>query len=794
MMLRLPPSQIDLSPIDIKCHVERIPFHRSTSTLPQSTRELVARAEAYVDKHMSGHDHSMAHHYSCPSSNPRNIATDSISDGSILARDAVPDLPTQHWQCWSEHDRMFWKQVVAHAGSPSNRHHHLNRRLSQLEPAVKWSDLFASASKLRDPNDFVEGSWPEPLVSDEEYKDYVTGDEGDQCDQLQPSEDCVQHQISERHSSAEGRDLSEAGENHHGTIVHTRFHESDQVDLRSRKEDDSDAESKSSNQMDLDGSAEGRLYRRGRRVSLTSDLSALQIGEPVRSSYLPGARVTSETIYRSSDDDETPTSSSSGNSSNDESRVAVPQLAMFPRSPARRTGLTLAGMRGHSTIGGDQLNSSSPQSSLEDEPWARSAPSSTETHRRRSSNLPRSRLHISHAAASSSPDKRGSARTFTNVGPAQEASLIGHGSRDRRMYKPRSESNSFVKSEMVGPVGSSYSEPDEDVMSDGELTELTSSPPEPVYDDDVDVRYSSREQYSLWPQSPPDPFTTADRSHTPQSLGTVTSPSLHPDALPPPFSASARTVSFNLSLPSSSPASQYFSPLSTPLRSFQNLHEEAASASPFNIRSRPSLPSLPYDGSRTAAFYARLAELNSSSEASRSSNPVHQTPDRFHTPIMPHQHPPTSSSVPSPSPPPPRTPRSAMRVYDDRLPAYTQPQNPRYFRRNRQLPPDATYTEPARNRYVTPTNRLRGPGTRTPSARIERRLFGHSDSPVMGSDYLDDDEQENTSVEEELARRLETLRRWRQVAEREREAVREGRLESTPPREERFGGIEGLGV
>lgn len=776
MMLRLPPSQIDLKPIDIKCHVERIPFHRSTSTLPQSTRELVARAEAYVDKHMSGHDHSMAHHYSCPSSNPHNIATDSISDGSILARDAVP-----------EHDRMFWKQVVAHAGSPSNPHHHVNRRLSQLESAVKGSVLFASASKLRDPNDFVEGSWPEPSVSDEEYKDYVTGDEGDQCDQLQLSEDWVQQQASERHSFAEGRDLSEEGENHHAATVYTRFHESDQADVTSGKEDDSDSESKSSNQMDLDGSAQERLPRRGRRASLTSDLSALQIGEPVRSSYLPGARVTSETIYGSSDDDKTPTSSSSGSSSNDESRVAVPQLAMFPRSPGCRTGLTLAAMRANSTIDGDQLNSSSPQSPLEDGPLAWSAPSSTETHRRRSSNIPRSRLHISHAAASSSPDKRGSARAFTNVGPAQEASLIGHSSRGRRMYKPRSKSNSFVESEIDVPVGNVYSEPDEDIMSDGELTELTSSPPEPVYDDDVDVRYFSREQYSLWPQSPPGPYTTADRSHTPQSLGTVTSPSLHPDALPPPFSASARRVSFNLSLHSSSPASQYFSPLSTPLRSFQNLHEEAASASPFNIRSRPSLPSLPYDGSRTAAVYARLAELNSSSEAFRSSTPVHQTPDRPHTPIMPRRQPPTSSSVPSPSPPPPRTPRSAMRVYDDRLPAYAQPMNRRYYRRNRELPPDATYTEPARNRYVTPTNRLRGPGFRTPSARIERRLFGHSDSPVMGSDYLDDDEQENTSVEEELARRLETLRRWRQVAEREREAVREGRLESTPPREERFG-------
>jgi len=767
-MLRLPPSQIRLSPLDVKCHVERIPFHRSTCTLPQSTRELVARGKAYVDKQIPGRDHSMAHRYSCPSSNPTNIATDSLLDDSILVEDAVP-----------QRDRMFWKRVVTHAGSSSDHHNSLDPQLSQFED---------SSSNPQYPDDSEDVSRPEPSASDEESNEYSTGDEEHQCIQVQHSEDWVQHHVSERQSFVEGQDLSEDRENHPGATVYRTFLESAQADLTSVEEDDSDAESKSSNQIDLDGSAEGRVSHRSHQASLTSNLSALQIGEHVRSSYLLGARVLSETVYGSSDGDETPSSSSSERSSEDKPRAAVPQLAMFSRPPGCRDGLTLAAMGGCFTTRGGRLNTSSPSSPLEYEPGPGTTASSTEVYRRRSSNLPRSRLHLSHAAASSSPDKRGGADSSSDVGVAQETSLMGKSSGDCTTHNQKSESNSYVEAEIGGAVAYTCSEDDEVSMSDGELTELTSSPPEAVYDGNVDARYFSREQHSLWAQSPPSPHSAVNRSQDPQSLGAFTSSGLPPDALPPPFSASARTVSFNLSLPSSSPASQYFSSLSTPLRSSQNLYEEAVSASSFNIISRPSLPSLPYSGSRTAAFHARLAELNDSSEASQSSTPVHQT--RLPTPIMPDQQTPPSSSAISLSPPPPGTPRSAIRVYDDRLPAYTQPQTPRYFRRDRQFSPNAAFTAPAahgRNRYVTPTNRLRRAGIRTPSARIERRLFAPSDSPVMGSDYLNDDEQENTSVEEEVARRLETLRMWRQVAEQEREAMREGRLESTPPREERLG-------
>lgn len=61
-----------------------------------------------------------------------------------------------------------------------------------------------------------------------------------------------------------------------------------------------------------------------------------------------------------------------------------------------------------------------------------------------------------------------------------------------------------------------------------------------------------------------------------------------------------------------------------------------------------------------------------------------------------------------------------------------------------------------------------------------RRGLGRSDSPVMQSSLLIDEDQENISVDEELERRMAALRSWRSLGNREREE-REGRLESTPP-------------
>lgn len=780
-MLRLPPSQIGLSPVDIKVHLDRLRVRQSARKFPQRRREKAHRGGAYADKYVPGQDYTRARS-DCPPSNPTSIPANSIPD-ELMSEDSVP-----------REDRIFWNRLVAHAGSSSNDHPSLTRWLSHREAAITSSDVSASAdssSKFQDHNNSEDAPRPEPSASDEEYDDSLTGDEGDHCIQMQFSEDCGEHDVSGRHSVVEGRDPSEDMENHHGATAHMELLKSDQADLTSVEKDESDVESHSSNHLELDGSAEERVPCSSRQLSLSSNLSALHIGELERSTFLPGDGVLSDTIYDSSDGDETPMSSSSGSSSNDEVMGVVSQRAMFRRSPGCGTGLTIAAMGNPLSTDRDRLISSSLRSPLDGQSAAGAAPSDMAAHRRRSSNLPRSRLHISHAVVLSSPDKHGSAQASTDGGIAQAASLVGHDSRGRKTYKRRSESNSFVESEMDEAAGTTYYEHDEDSMIDGEQ-ELPSSPPEPIYEGDLDVRYFSREQHSLLARSSPGPHTTADRPRSLPSLATGATPGLHPDALPPPFSASARRVSFDLSLPSSSPASQYFSPLSTPLHTSPNRDEIAASASP---PIRPYLPSLPYDASHNAAFHARLAELNHtiaqhSSESSRYSSPVRRTQDRLHSPIRTPEQRPSTSIIPSPSPPPPRTPRSAMRVYDDRLPAYTQPQTPLYFQRQRHRPIDAALTAPAahaRNRYVTPTNRIRRSGTWMPSARMDRRLMGRSDSPVMGSGYLEDEGQENTSVEEEVLRRLETLRRWRQVAERERGRGSEGRLESTPPREERFG-------
>lgn len=340
-------------------------------------------------------------------------------------------------------------------------------------------------------------------------------------------------------------------------------------------------------------------------------------------------------------------------------------------------------------------------------------------------------------------------------------------------------------------------------MSDSEPTELPSSPPEPVFNhrslqhhssagldgSQLASAYGTEEPLSITPPDPPSPQDTQDldsnvsdersgssprsawasgpeqpRSITPQRYyqylrnnmsqdTTEFSPGLPSAALPPPFSASTRMVSFDASLlSSSSPASQYYSAPSTPLDRHQTSDNHLSPAR------RPR-------------------------------------PHRTH---MPHQPSSPRRYVSSLSPPTATTPHRRIRVYDDRLPPYSQPQTPAHFERHRRVDA-AAFTAPARygrSRHVTPSprpRRNRRSGTRTLSSRVEPREL---ESPRLlsgfGWGFWADAEidQENTSVEEELVRRMETLRRRRNVGvgevEWEREAG-EGRLDRTPPREERIG-------
>ncbi|MCJ1364323.1 hypothetical protein MMC16_003433 [Acarospora aff. strigata] len=737
-MLRLPPSQIGLGPNDLSWHLQRLRTRQAERAAQPRTGPSRSRPPC-----MQGQDISLPYRFPHPPSSPAD-GNRYISKESILSEEPVP-----------QDSRIFWDGIVAQ---------NLSRGLDEPGAIDGVSEVSTDGDDsygIQDQDLLEQDPGPDDLTQDDRHDEYSTGDEGDHCVRLRFPAGFAQHHICEGNIHTVPQDAHGDGENHLAATNRGPFLESDKTGLAAVEVEVSDDESQSSDQMDLDGSADGRVPCRGRRLSLSSELSTLRIGRLVRSPRVWGG---------------------------------MPNL------------------RNRTTSDHEILATSPLLHASEEEVTPPAPPQDLEVYRRRSATLPRSRLHISHEAASSSPEKLECGHYHTDIDIGYEPTL-NHPSRSRKTYRPRSQSYSFLGSEVEESNTSTYYQHHHSPMYNSEPIELPSSPPEPVSASDpegfqpspdrLDSYFSSphhsRQQAETSPQLPHGQHTTPRVTRNLLRTRAEVSPSLHPDALPPPFSASARTVSFNVSLPSSSPASQYYSPMSTPLAAGQTIDDVALSESPASLPPRTSLPSFRYDGSEDPAFQARLEELNHSiayhsSEIYQYPTPSPRTQHRLQPPTAPHSQPPLAryTYIPSPSPPRAYTPHRTMRVYNDRLPAHSQPQTPLHFRRHRPVI-DAAFTAPAgyartrSSRHVTPTNsRLRRWGTRTPSVRVERRLFsGRSESPASLVSLVDE-EQENTSVEEELVRRLETLRRWRNVGEMERE-VREGRLESTPPREVRLG-------
>lgn len=190
-------------------------------------------------------------------------------------------------------------------------------------------------------------------------------------------------------------------------------------------------------------------------------------------------------------------------------------------------------------------------SPLISEPFDRSSPPTAmpralEMVIRRTSGLPRSPLHIAQAARSSSPEKRArSPSGSTDAAGPSPSSFLARPPRRRRKYKPRSESYSFVASEISQePLALTPSDDDDD--DDGSDDGLAPNTPKP-FDNTPSTDAAS---------SSPDPLHP---HHFPPAA--TTSP-----PRPGPFSTHPRTVSFNLALPPSpSPSSSPFpSPPSPP--------------------------------------------------------------------------------------------------------------------------------------------------------------------------------------------------------------------------------------
>lgn len=730
-MLRLPPSQIDLGTNDLSWHTQRLRKRQAehSAGIPAAPSNTHQDHQPYTQ----GQHGSLSYRFPPPRSTAIPQATNSAPNNSIIKEEPVP-----------RDTRAFWDGLVAQVERPL----YVPYRFSPRRPRRVAAEISNASAENSDPAPSSDGESPDPPQRQDdsspsrEYPDHLSESEGTVSAKSRSSSVLAQSDPDEEYFSFNESIEEEGSDDGFAATDHTGLFESSDAALQSVNEDLSQIQDHFSDQMDLDGSADGHLSRRTRNLSLTVEFDTTSdddnfLGSGDRG---PGLVDTGDNL---TDNDKVSIMSTS---------MGLPDRESTPPPPAR-------GM---------------------------------EIHKRRPATLPRSRLHISHAAISSSPEKRGRNQDSTSNDSTD------HPPRRHKSYKPRSESCSLPESQ-IGKDLTHTDDEREDLMASSEPPEVPSSPPElidflggpsglPHPDSYRDFAPQFSPLYASLQRS-----NTHDLFYNSQNLLSTeggSSPGLPSNVLPPPFSASARMVSLELALPSSPQESQPSSPASI-LRSSARVVESGAESSSLRSPSdRSSLPSAGAQSSEDNMFRARLLELNHTiayhaSEEYQQPTPPRRSLYRNRTPITAQPQPRSQLYVPSPSPPPPMTPHRSMRVYNDRLPAYSQPQTPANLRRHPVV--DAAFTAPARfprSRLVTPTRSPRRE-TRTPRSRMGSRNLGQRDSPLALSSFVIDEEQENISAEEELERRMEALRAWRDVRYRDREE-RQGRLERTPPREMRY--------
>lgn len=214
-------------------------------------------------------------------------------------------------------------------------------------------------------------------------------------------------------------------------------------------------------------------------------------------------------------------------------------------------------------------------------------PRSVELCRRRSGPLPRSPLWISRTEISSSPEKRRrSPRISSEMSPADVSGLFSQPPRRRKKYKPRTETYSYVESERS--VAMSDTQLSEEDLRDSTVTDYPQSSPPGMNSSPPNYQIHSS---TPSPRNHPTPLAThinPNPRHPLPYLPSTTNP--FSPALPPPFSATPRTVSFNLALPSSSSPHASL-PSSPPLPAFISTSTpEAAPRTPNVTIYNDSLP------------------------------------------------------------------------------------------------------------------------------------------------------------------------------------------------------------
>ena len=503
-----------------------------------------------------------------------------------------------------------------------------------------------------------------------------------------------------------------------------------------------------------------RFHRRGRHGSTEEEISHVQ---RQISSHLDLDGSTDAVSRRTA---QIPESISSDSMVDTDDQLVLPHRTRR----GRRTDSSTFEIDTNASIGAESQRTSSMKS----EPDHLSVPSNElqaqlfEHTRSRSGGLPRSRLYISQAAASSSPEKhfRSTNGSTRNDNAAESSHFVRPSNRPTK-YKQRSQTYSFDDSvtSQEEPAAKHSSGVGNNAVRQFSVQDNTFSVSSSYLDES--------DSYSLHSSPPPNvpgissPSIDLLQRSPAYSLSTDASPnhSTPPGEpilplLPPPFSATPRQVSFNEVLPSS----------------------------PVNRSATSRHLTLPF----------RPAPHSSSPD------PLGEPANSFRTPLSPPSRAPAPAPftaprprtrshrryVPSPSPPPSAASRRSLRVYNDSLPASSQPQTPIGLPRNG-LPPMnsmiGAYTAPAGGR----TERHRGVELETrdsPTRRQGRwRMRGRRRDEGSGSN----EEQENLGIVTEAERRARERSEQRRRVPRDEELgpghgglEREG-LVRTPPRGER---------
>ena len=359
----------------------------------------------------------------------------------------------------------------------------------------------------------------------------------------------------------------------------------------------------------------------------------------------------------------------------------------------------------------------------------------------RSTSVVRSSLFISHAAASSSPEKGSNERGRRESGMGEEAtswltlpprrpikqSTTGSSPPCTSRYKQTSATYRLFPSQ----ANDSKSLEKGTAQPSTRLSDLSPSSFQEVIENPREIENLIRRGLPTSEPSTPSNHVLDDYNRRGRRPSII-SPDL--PTLPPPFSARPRNVSDASSVPSSSSLGSTAGP----------------------------------------SRYAFFPDWHLPSLATRPQAMTQLPPDVTLRKISPQP----GSYEPSLSPPTPKTPQRTVMVYNDALPAASQPQTPVGLPRHGVLPMSmiGSFTAPV-GQASRRRGRMQGQPTHSPTTRGGRRNVWRQLSQDIGAEGAED--QENNGVAE-----ANVMQRARDAAAALRAGP--GELERTPPREERL--------